>query len=383
MPYIRTSKRSSEQVTSSRKCSSSEKVKVLENESNALRKDEHIRIALYEDVEFHTITTGFERYSLPYEALPEINRCDVDTSMVLFGKRLLMPLVISPMTGGTDEGRKFNRLFAEAARRFGLAMGVGSQRIALEDPELTNTFEVRDIAPDILLFANLGAIQLNNSCGVESCICAVTMIGADALILHLNPLQESVQPGGDTNFADLASRISEVCRALRVPVLVKEVGHGISARTARLLVEAGVAGIDVAGAGGTSWAKVEMLRLGSNLPQSILAKKGKQIDGGIGEWGIPTAESLIAVRQAARGLVVISSGGIRTGEDIAKSIALGANATGIALPLLRSAAVSREALHEYLARLKEELQTVMFCSGARTIKDLRKLQITRIGAINF
>lgn len=322
------------------------------------RKSDHLHIALREDVEFSRVTTGFERYSFTYEALPEISRSEVDTSASLFGRRLSMPLVISSMTGGTREGGEFNRIFAQAAQRFGLAMGVGSQRVALENPELAETFCVREFAPDILLFANFGAVQLNDGYGVDSCARVVEMIDADALILHLNPLQECAQPQGDTNFRGLALKIRQVCQDVGVPVIVKEVGHGISERTARLLSEAGVDAIDVAGAGGTSWAKVESYR-------------GTQLGSALTEWGIPTVESLRAVRGAAPNSTVIASGGIRSGEDIAKSIALGADAAGMALPLLRSAAVSADALHGLITQLREELATAMFCTGSRTIEDLR------------
>ncbi len=330
---------------------------------NVRRKADHLYIALNEDVEFHTRTTGFERYSFVHEALPQINLSDVETSTMLFGKRLSMPLIISSMTGGTSEAGEYNRIFAEAAQRFGLGMGVGSQRVAIENPELEDTFRVREMAPDILLFANMGAIQLNNGCGVESCKRAVEMISADALILHINPLQECIQPHGNTNFHDLAARIERVRKALDVPVIVKEVGHGISARTARLLVDAGVAGIDVAGAGGTSWARVDAHR----VHDQQLASLGETL----GEWGIPTVDSLLAVRRVAPDLSVIASGGIRSGEDIAKSIALGADAAGMALPLLRCAAQSLDALHQRIEQLKDELTTVMFCTGSKTLADLR------------
>ena len=331
---------------------------------NARRKTDHIQIALGEDVEFRRVTTGFERYSFTYEALPEISRGEVDTSASLFGRRLSMPLIISSMTGGTREGGEYNRIFAEAAQRFGLAMGVGSQRVALENPELADTFRVREFAPDILLFANLGAVQLNNGCGVESCARAVEMIDADALIIHLNPLQECAQRGGNMNFRGLAHKIREVCENVGVPVIAKEVGHGISERTAQLLSEAGVDAIDVAGAGGTSWAKVESYR-------------GTLLGSALGEWGIPTVQSLLAVRAAAPNCTVIASGGIRTGEDIAKSIALGANAAGMALPFLRAAAVSAETLHGLIVQLREELATVMFCTSSRTIEELRGVMLAR------
>lgn len=330
----------------------------------AMRKADHIYAALHEDVQFHARTAGFERYEFVHEALPEIDRDEVDTSTELLGVRLSMPFMISPMTGGTPEAGVYNRMFAEAAQRFGLAMGVGSQRVALENPRLAGTFRVRDVAPDMLLFANLGAVQLNYGHGVESCVKAVEMIEADALMLHLNPLQECVQPRGNTNFVHLSARIREVKNALSVPVIVKEVGHGISERAARLLVEAGVDGIDVAGAGGTSWAKVESQRASDTRLSALGAA--------LGEWGIPTVDSLLAVRNVAPNITLIASGGVRTGEDIAKSIALGANAAGMALPLLRCASISRDALFAKIAQLKDELATVMFCTGSRTIADLRQ-----------
>lgn len=330
---------------------------------NAARKADHIHIALHEDVEFHRITTGLERCSISYEALPEINRSEVDTSVSLFGKRLSMPLIISSMTGGTDEGRRYNRMFAKAAQYFRLAMGVGSQRIALDHPDLAGSFQVRDVAPDISLFANIGAVQLNNGCKVESCKRVVDMIGADALIIHINPLQECAQPEGETNFRDIAGKIGRVCDVLEVPVIVKEVGHGISERTARLLVEAGVDAIDVAGAGGTSWAKVESYR-------------GTRLGPSLGEWGISTFDSLIAAHSVAPNAVIISSGGIRTGADIAKSIALGADAAAMALPLLKAASVSLEALNAFIAQIREELSAVMFCAGIRTIEELRRAPLS-------
>lgn len=335
---------------------------------NAIRKSDHIRIALSEDVEFRSVTTGFERYRLPYEALPEISRGEVDTSTSLFGRWLSMPLVISSMTGGTDEGAVYNRIFAAAAQRFNIAMGVGSQRVAFENPELAETFRVREVAPDILLFANLGAVQLNNGCDVEFCVRAVEMIDADALVLHLNPLQEASQPGGDTNYRGLAAKIKDVCANVGVPVIVKEVGHGISGRTAGLLADAGVDCIDVAGAGGTSWARVEAYRA---LPPAARTSP-------LTEWGIPTADSLLAVRESAPGVAVIASGGIRSGEDIAKSIALGATAAGMALPMLKAASVSAQALAEFIGRLKEELVTAMFCAGARTVEELKGVHVQHL-----
>jgi isopentenyl-diphosphate delta-isomerase len=327
------------------------------------RKADHVKIALEEEVEFASLTTGLERYKLVYEALPEIDLNEVDLSTTLLGKHLQMPLIISPITGGTPDAARINRVLAEAAQQFGLAMGVGSQRVALEEPDVAYSFQVRKEAPDILLFANLGAIQLNNDHGLEGCRKAVEMIDADALMLHLNPLQECVQWHGNTNFRNLASQIATVCDGLEYPVVAKEVGHGISARSAKLLAEAGVVGIDVAGAGGTSWAKVESFRDKSSALSSL--------GTAMGEWGIPTAESLLAVKESAPMVTTIASGGIRTGTDIAKCLALGADAVGMALPLLRCAASSAEALHEKLALLREELSVVMMCVGCRNVAELR------------
>jgi isopentenyl-diphosphate delta-isomerase len=224
------------------------------------RKDDHIRINLEQDVRSN-LSSGLEAYRFIHEALPELNLSEVDTTTSLFGKNLSSPIMISSMTGGTKEAGKINLRLAEAAQDAGIAMGVGSQRAALEDSRAASTFNVRKVAPDILLFANLGAVQLNYGYDVSHCQRAVDMIEADALYLHLNPLQEAVQHGGDTNWKGLAKKIERVCKTVGVPVIAKEVGWGISERTARILVDCGVSAIDVAGAGGTSWSQVEMYRL--------------------------------------------------------------------------------------------------------------------------
>ena len=223
------------------------------------RKADHIKINLEQDVR-SSLTTGLEKYHFVHEALPELNLDDVDTNLTIFKKRLKAPILISSMTGGTEQAGTINRRLAEAAQASGIAMGVGSQRAALEDSSQVGTFQVRKYAPDILLFANLGAVQLNYGYGLDECRRAVDMIAADALCLHLNPLQEAVQPGGDIDFKGLARKIEEVCGKLEVPVIAKEVGWGISERTAKLLANCGVSAIDVAGAGGTSWSQVEMHR---------------------------------------------------------------------------------------------------------------------------
>jgi len=224
------------------------------------RKLDHLRICLDKDPQFTNLTTGLERYHFIHQALPEIDLAEVQLSSTLLGKQLNAPLIISSMTGGTKEAEHINLSLAEAAQHLGVAMGVGSQRAALEDPSLAPTYQVRRAAPDILLLANLGAVQLNYEYDLEDCHRAVDMIEADALILHLNPLQECLQPGGNTNFSALLTKIAEVCHHLPVPVVVKEVGWGISKRVAEMLAQAGVAAIDAAGAGGTSWSAVERHR---------------------------------------------------------------------------------------------------------------------------
>lgn len=327
------------------------------------RKEEHLRICLEEDVEVHLNTSGFEKFRFIHQALPEVNRDEIDVSLSLFGKRLRAPILISPMTGGSEAGKKVNRTLALAAQKAGVAMGVGSQRIAIELPELAPTFQVRDLAPDILLFANLGAVQLNYGYGLKECLRAVEMIGADALIFHLNALQEACQLEGNRNFKGLISKITDICKDLPVPVLIKECGWGISQEVAQRLKDTGIQGIDVAGAGGTSWFFIENYR--------AKAKKKAYLSDSFREWGISTVESLLWVREVIPDLTLIASGGVRTGLDIAKAISLGATMAGLALPMLKAATQSVDAVLEKLTILVEELRTVMFCIGASNLEELR------------
>jgi isopentenyl-diphosphate delta-isomerase len=327
------------------------------------RKAEHIRINLEEDVR-SAAATGLDSYRLPHQALPEVNLKEVDPTLELFGRRLQSPVLISSMTGGTADANRLNRRLAEAAQAEGVAVGVGSQRAALEHPEQARTFQMRRYAPDALLFANLGAIQLNYGYGVDQCLRAVEMIEADALYLHLNPLQEALQAGGDTNFRGLAKRIEEICRRLPVPVVAKEVGWGISERSAKLLAGCGVAAIDVAGAGGTSWSQVEMHRAPDETTRRLAAT--------FIAWGIPTAESIIAVRKAAPSFLIIASGGLRDGLDIAKCLALGAALGGMAGPFLRAAAVSTDRVVRSLQLIKEQIRVSMFACGAKDLVTFRR-----------
>jgi isopentenyl-diphosphate delta-isomerase len=332
------------------------------------RKDDHIRINLNQDVRSGR-TTGLEDFHFPHQALPELNLEEIRLDLTLFGKQLSAPLLISSMTGGTKNAREINHNLAEAAQAAGIPMGVGSQRAALEDPTLAETYQVRKFAPDILLFANLGAVQLNYGLTPDDCRKAVEMIEADALILHLNPLQEAVMADGNWDFSGLAEKIGQVCRQLEVPVIVKEVGWGISHQTALLLREAGVAALDVAGAGGTSWTEVEMHRAGSEAERQIAAT--------FLNWGIPTAESIQMVKRALPEMMIFASGGIRSGLDIAKCLALGATLGGMAGPFLKAAADSSQQVIEDIERVKREIQITMFAAGAVDLKSLSQIQLQK------
>ncbi len=335
------------------------------------RKADHIRINLEEDVA-SSRTTGLERYYFLNEALPDFNLADVDTNLSLFGKPLRAPLLISSMTGGTPHAGQVNMRLAEAAQEKGIALGLGSQRAAIEHPEQQITFQVRSVAPDILLFANLGAVQLNYGYTAEHCLRAVEMAQADALFLHLNPLQEALQPEGDTNFDGLLHKIEAVCKALPVPVVAKEVGWGISADTARRLVSAGVAAIDVAGAGGTSWSQVEMYRMSDPALARIAAT--------FRNWGIPTAEAIRQVRQALPEVPVFASGGLRNGLDIAKCVALGASIGGMAGPFLKAAVISSEEVVATIDEVVTTLRIAMFASGAKDLAALRQTPLQEVSS---
>ncbi len=331
--------------------------------NHASRKEEHLRICLEKPVRPYPPRTGLDRYRFVHQALPEIDLRQVNVETSFLGRRLRAPFLISAMTGGAPSAGEINRRLAEAAQRLGIAMGVGSQRTALIEPRWADTYRVRDVAPNILLLANLGAAQLNDSFTVEHCRRAVEMIEADALVLHLNPLQEALQPDGSASFADLLPRIGQVCEALTVPVVVKEVGYGLSADVARQLVEAGVSALDVAGAGGTRWSEVERHRARTRFQERVAAQ--------FADWGIPTAESVRMVREALPHIPLIASGGIETGVDAAKCIALGADLVGMAWPLLRPALSSAQEVVETLEPIIQALRIAMFCIGAPDIASLR------------
>ena len=325
------------------------------------RKADHIKINLEKDVR-SALTTGLENYHFIHEALPELDLAQIDTSLSLFGKELSAPILISSMTGGTSDAEAINLRLAEAAQEMKVAMGVGSQRAAIENLDQAKTFQVRRVAPDILLFANLGAVQLNYGYGLEQCRLAVDMIDADALILHFNPLQEAVQDAGDTNFAGLARKIEEICKKLDVPVIAKEVGWGISERAAKRLVDCGVSAIDVAGAGGTSWSQVEMYRAPDEFTRQLAATF-------VG-WGIPTADSILNVKKAAPPMTVFASGGIKDGLDIAKCIALGATLGGMAGQFLKAAAISTKSAVQMMKLTKRQIEVTMFAAGVGSLEGL-------------
>lgn len=335
------------------------------------RKSRHLDICLEDDVASKR-DTGFARVHLRHEALPECALADIDLAVDFLGHRLRAPLVISSMTGGTERARTINYHLAIAAERAGVALALGSQRAALEDRRLLETYRVRDVAPGVVLFANLGAVQFNYGVTVDDARHIVDSVGANGLYLHLNPLQEALQPNGDTNFRDLLSPIAELCRTLGVPVIAKSVGSGISPSTARRLLGAGVAAIDVAGAGGTSWARVEGRRSGDPAREALAET--------FADWGYPTADATEALRAEFPEAVIVASGGVRTGVDIAKAIAIGATIAGAGLPFLEPATRSAEAVAKQIDGMLAGLAIALFASGCRTPADLpgaRYLPIVR------
>ena len=344
--------------------------KVTETPSTERRKVDHIRINLDENVQFPRISTGLERYRFMHQALPELSLADIDIRVEIFGKTLLSPVLISSMTGGTEMASRINRNLAEAAQLQGVAMGLGSQRAAIEDRSLAASYAIRELAPDILLFANLGAIQLNYGYGIDECRRAVDMVNADALILHFNVLQEAVQAEGDIDFSGLLKKIERICAELALPVIAKEVGWGFSEKNVRDLANAGVSAIDVAGSGGTSWSEVEYHR----APSDFHARVARSF----ADWGIPTAEALNYARQAAPDLPVFASGGLRDGIDMAKCIALGAELAGFASPFLRAANESVQAVNLLIEELNAQLRIAMLCSASQDICQLRHAELLRV-----
>ena len=327
------------------------------------RKAEHIQLAL--DSANQVRRSFFDDYAFRHNALPELDIDDIDLSVEFLGKRLDAPILVSCMTGGTDEAAEINRNLARAAESCGIALGVGSQRKAIEDPLQASSFQVRDLAPSVPLLANLGAVQLNYGYDIAECRAAVEMIDADALAFHLNVLQEAIQPEGQANFAGLLPKLGAIAGQLDVPVIAKEIGCGISGKTARALAEHGIRIIDTAGLGGTSWARIEARRAGDRAIGEVFA-----------DWGIPSPEAIREVAEVP-GIFVIGSGGLRSGVDAAKAIALGARVVGMAYPFLEPATVSAEAVVERVGRIVDELKIAMLCVGTRTIDELMQVDLVK------
>ncbi len=333
------------------------------------RKDSHLGLALEREVEFPDgDATGFGALRLEHDAFPELDLEEVDPSTTLLGKRLAAPLVVGAMTGGTERAGEVNRRLARAAARCRVGFALGSQRRMLQDASTRASYAVRDAAPELpLLLGNLGAVQLNLGVGAREVRRLVADVAADAFEFHLNPLQEAVQPEGDTSFRGLAARLREVAPELGVPVLVKEVGSGISETTALKLRALPIAGVETAGVGGTSWARVESLRAADPARRALGERFAR--------WGVPTAESVATCRRLMPDRVVIASGGLRDGIEVAKALALGADAAALALPFLRAANRSEDAVVEEIERVVLELRTAMFLAGAARVADLRERRL--------
>jgi isopentenyl-diphosphate delta-isomerase len=330
------------------------------------RKRRHIDVCLTEAVEYETVTTGLERYRLPYNALTQTGLDSIDLSTEFLGSRLRAPVLIGSMTGGAELSATINRNLAAAAQQLGVGMMLGSQRIMMDNPSASTSFEVRDVAPDVLLVGNIGLSQLNEP-ATGDIAKALDVVGANALAVHTNPLQEAIQHEGDTDFSGSIARLHDIARSIGYPVMLKEVGHGIGASAAAELVGCPIAAVDVAGAGGTSWARVEQFVRYREVRYPALA-----------EWGIPTAQALIEVRRTLPGVPLVASGGIRTGMDAAKALALGAHAVSVARPLLAPAIESPAAVEDWLQAFIDELLICLHGCGAGDLNELRQRGVTPV-----
>jgi len=327
------------------------------------RKAEHIEIALRKNVQFKCKTTEFEKIRLEYDCIPDFDLSEVNLSTEFLGKRFSAPLMVSAITGGTTKAREINRDIAKACQKLGVGMGLGSQRAMLENSSLADTYQVRDVAPDIFIAGNIGITQLKNY-SVKELEKTLSDVGADALAVHLNAAQEAIQKDGTPNFNGVLPALKALSRKLSKPVYVKEVGHGIGVNAAKKLSSSGIKAIDVQGAGGTSWVAIDSLRGNKDLGETFW------------DFGIPTAVSVFECRQAFRGSI-IASGGIRSGLDVVKGIILGADLAGIALPVLKAQfRDGAKGVEKYLQGIINETRIAMFLLNAQSIKDLKRTKYT-------
>jgi isopentenyl-diphosphate delta-isomerase len=330
------------------------------------RKLDHIKICLEEDIEFKTKTTGFEDISFIHRAIPEIDMNEINYEIDFLGHHFRSPLIIGAMTGGHQEALSINEKLAEIAEKFEIGIGVGSQRAAIEDKNVENTFSiVREKAPKAFVISNIGAPQLINL-KYSDINKLITMLSSNALAIHLNKLQESIQPEGETRFKDFSKELKKLISKIEIPIIVKETGSGISMEDAEILEKIGVSAIDVSGSGGTSWAAVESFR-GNNKYGDFFR-----------EWGIPTAVSIIECTNSTN-IPIIASGGIRDGLDVAKALALGADIVSISLPFLRQVKKGIKYAENYLNEIIKQLQVVMYLIQAKNIKDLKKTPLLITG----
>ncbi|MCG3218473.1 MAG: type 2 isopentenyl-diphosphate Delta-isomerase [Candidatus Heimdallarchaeota archaeon] len=304
----------------------------IKNKQISNRKIDHIKLSLTPDA-INLKKNGFEFFELVPRAFPELDYQEVDLSINLFGKELAAPIIIAGMTGGFEGAEEINKNLAKICQEYKIGFGVGSQRAGIAEPELRYSFKIRDVAPDVLLFGNLGLVQFCKDFEPNKAQEAIEMIEADALAIHVNPAQEICQPEGDTNFKDGAKMLAEICKFTSSPIIIKEVGAGISQEDAELALKSGVAGFDVGGAGGTSWTRIEKLRETKDAFDKELISEH---ENWVHNWGIPTAFSILEVRKIIpQDMPVIATGGIRTPEEAVKAFILGANAVGIAMPVLK------------------------------------------------
>jgi isopentenyl-diphosphate delta-isomerase len=338
------------------------------------RKADHIDVCLKETVQSRRVTTGFGDVHLIHRALPEIDRKKIDLSTTVFDYKFSAPIFVGAMTGGTEKATKINAAIAEAVEEFNLGMGVGSQRIAIDNPKVERSFSVvRKKAPTAFILANIGGPQLVRKYGLKEAKRAIEMVQADALAIHLNALQEAVQQEGDTDYSYLLQKICRLAQELEVPIVVKETGAGIAAEEAIMLEKAGVSGIDVAGVGGTSWSAVEYYR--AKARQDVFSQR---LGETFWDWGIPTVASLVETVKSIN-LPVIASGGIRNGIDVTKALALGASLVSATYPFLQPATTGSEDVKKVLTYLVGEVRNAMFLVGANSVQKLRKVPVVLTG----